>query len=110
MYDTSLLERYCKSLGVTLEKEYKFVPRRRFRADYAIREWRILIEVEGGVWTRGRHFRGKGAVQDMAKYNLATVHGYQLLRFTPSQFKETQGIEWLNMWYNQRIKNRLTAS
>jgi very-short-patch-repair endonuclease len=102
MYETGMLEKYLKTFGIKLEKEYKFVPGRRFRADFAILPWRILIEIEGGAWTNGRHFRGKGAIKDMEKYNLATVGGFQLLRFTPTQFKKTQGIEWLEMWRKER--------
>jgi len=43
--------------------------------------------VEGGIWTGGRHTRGKGFIHDMEKYNAATVLGYQVLRFSTEQVK-----------------------
>jgi very-short-patch-repair endonuclease len=39
----------------------------------------IAVEIEG---MQGRHQSNKGFVQDMLKYNCASVLGYRLLRFT----------------------------
>ena len=104
-YNTNFLEKYCDTFGIKLETEYKYIPNRRFRADFAIPAWRLLIEIEGGVWTKGRHIRGGGFTKDMEKYNLATVYGYQLIRCTPSEFKKTQAIDWIEMWRKQRRGN-----
>lgn len=68
--------------------EYKFHPARKWRADYAIPSESLLIEIEGGVWTRGRHTRGKGYIKDLEKYNAAVLLGYLLLRYTPQQTAE----------------------
>jgi very-short-patch-repair endonuclease len=65
--------------------EYKFHPVRRWRADYAIPNFKILIEIEGGVWVKGRHTRGSGYIKDMEKYNAAGIMGYTILRYTPQQ-------------------------
>ncbi len=70
-------------LGVTVAKEYRFHPKRMWRFDYAVPEHRVAIEVEGGVWTAGRHVRPKGFLGDMKKYNTAAAMGWRLLRFTP---------------------------
>lgn len=76
----------CKTyLGVECVKEYRFHPRRKWRFDYAIPAHKIAIEVEGGVWTRGRHTRPKGFLGDMDKYNAAAVMGWRLLRCTPKK-------------------------
>jgi len=105
LYDICLLERYTATFGLTLEKEYKFVPNRRFRADFAILEWRLLLEINGGCWNaKSRHFYGAGAIKDMEKYNLAAIHGYQILHFTPKQFCKTQGLNILECWRKQRSK------
>ena len=48
----------CESLlHVEVVKEFKFHPTRRWRFDYAIPTHKIALEVEGGVWTGGRHTR-----------------------------------------------------
>ncbi len=63
-------------------REYVFLPRRRFRADFAWPEAKLLVECEGGSWTHGRHVRGKGFQDDCRKYTLAAIHGWQVLRYT----------------------------
>lgn len=78
-------------LGLKCEREYKFVHDRRFRFDLAIPEKRIAIEFEGGVWSNGRHVRGKGYVNDCKKYNLATMHGWKMLRYT---VEDTKRVAW----------------
>lgn len=76
----------CKSdLGVTCIKEHKFHPTRRWRFDYAIPEYKIALEVEGGVWTQGRHTRPQGFLGDIEKYNTATLMGWRVFRTTPDE-------------------------
>jgi len=84
-----LLFQHIKLVGLpTPEREYRFAPPRRFRADFAYPERKLLIEVEGGVWTRGRHTRGKGFQDDCFKYNLAVEKGFRVLRFTGEMIKD----------------------
>lgn len=65
--------------------EYRFHPTRRWRFDYCWPLHKVALEVEGGVWTQGRHTRGQGFVDDMAKYNAAALLGFIVLRYTPQQ-------------------------
>jgi hypothetical protein len=67
------------------EREWKFEAKRRWRFDYAWPQQMVALEVEGGVWTGGRHTRGAGFVRDMEKYNRAAVLGWRLLRVTPDK-------------------------
>lgn len=71
--------------GLVAEKEYKFHPARKWRFDYAIPAIKMAIEVEGGVWTGGRHTSGKGFLNDMEKYNEAALMGWCLIRTTPDR-------------------------
>ncbi len=76
----------CKTdLGVECVKEYKFHPERRWRFDYAIPAHRVALEVEGGVWTGGRHTRPQGFLGDIEKYNTATLMGWRVFRTTPDE-------------------------
>lgn len=80
-----LFTRLVKSdLRLECVKEYRFFPERRWRFDYAIPSEKIAIEVEGGVYTQGRHTRPLGFLGDMEKYNTATSLGWKLLRVTPN--------------------------
>jgi very-short-patch-repair endonuclease len=67
--------------------EYRFAPPRKFRFDFCWPKKSIAVEVEGGIWTQGRHTRGKGYLSDMSKYNLAAKAGYRVFRFTPKQYE-----------------------
>lgn len=67
------------------EAEVRFHPVRKHRLDYAWPAAKLGLEVEGGVWTGGKHGRGSGIVKDMEKANLLAVAGWRLLRVTPSQ-------------------------
>jgi len=64
------------------EREYKFVPDRKWRFDFAYPDKMIAIEIEGGVWNNGAHTRGRGYIEDTIKYNRAAIEGWTLLRYT----------------------------
>ena len=74
-----------KTLKIEFEQEFQFHKTRKWRADFHIKNTKLLIEVEGGIWSGGRHTRGKGYIGDMEKYNAATMMGYQVLRFSTEQ-------------------------
>jgi len=84
--DAELRQQFARSFeaqwrlldGPPLEKEYKFCPGREWRADYRIGQW--LIELEGGVYSGGRHTRAKGFIEDIYKYNMAAMLGYRVIR------------------------------
>lgn len=82
-------------------KEFKFHPVRKWRADYAIPKYKILIEVEGGVWGFGRHNRAPGFIKDMEKYNTATSMGWYVLRVLPKKLMSEETFEFIK----ETIKN-----
>lgn len=76
-------ETYCNMWGLPpYHREYRFHDTRRWRFDFAWPERNVAVEIEGGVWTRGRHTRGKGFENDCEKYNAAVLLGWRVLRFT----------------------------
>ncbi len=64
------------------EREYRFDPTRRWKADFAFTNAKVLVELEGGVFSNGRHTRGKGYEADLEKYNAATSQGWCVFRFS----------------------------
>ena len=78
-------------------REWRFAPPRRWRFDFAwpLLDQKLAVEVEGGIWTRGRHTRGKGYQADLAKYNRATLDGWRVLRVTGAQIKSGEAVEWI---------------
>jgi hypothetical protein len=79
------------ALKIKHELEYKFLHDRRFKFDLAIPSAFIAIEFEGGIFTQGRHTRGKGYASDVKKYNLAVMNGWKLLRYTS---EDTKALNW----------------
>ena len=63
---------------------------RDWRFDVALPEYMIAIELDGAVWTNGRHSRGAGVISDMDKINAATVRGWRVLRYTHTNHKMSQ--------------------
>ena len=87
--------------GPPLEREVRFHPSRRWRADFAHLPTRTLIEIEGGIFMRkgGRHNRGIGYAKDAEKYLEAAMHGWNVLRLTERQL-EVDIIERIVAWLN----------
>lgn len=74
---------HLRAHGIPFEREYRFAPPRRWRADFAHIDARLLIEVEGGTWQKvSRHKSGIGYAADCEKYNAATEQGWRVLRYT----------------------------
>ena len=74
------------------QREYRFHPTRKFRADFAWPELRLLVEVEGGQYVKGRHQTPAGFEADCEKYNLAALEGWTVLRFTTSMIHDGRAV------------------
>ena len=99
-----VLETHLKELGLGFVTEYRICDWRKWRADYALyvlayMERRVLIEIEGGTWTRNsRHTRGSGYEKDLEKYNTCAAMGYKLFRFSTGQVLTGKAKEFLREW------------
>lgn len=65
--------------GQKLIAEHRFHPTRKWRVDW-FHESGVAIEIEGSVWTQGRHTRGSGFLADIEKYNALAEQGILLFR------------------------------
>jgi very-short-patch-repair endonuclease len=79
----------------TPEREFRFHPKRMWRFDFAWPGKRIAVEVEGGVYSGGRHTRGKGFVADTTKYNAAALLGWRVFRFPTDMVRNGTAIKTL---------------
>lgn len=87
---------HIKAIGLPAPvREFYFAKPRRFRADFAWPDRKILAEVEGGTWSGGRHVRGKGYEADCEKYSIAAMLGYRVLRFTTAMVRDGRAIGFL---------------
>lgn len=79
---------WCKAAGLPVPvPEYQFHPGRRWRFDYAWPLHKLALEVEGGIWTEGRHTRGAGALADLEKYSEAAILGWRIIYATPGDLQ-----------------------
>jgi len=84
-----------KTSGIEYEREVKFHPSRRWRFDFALRDAMLAVEVEGGVYTQGRHTRGKSWEMDAIKYAEAELMGWHVMRFSTGQVKTGLAIDYI---------------
>lgn len=87
-----------REAGIDFEREHRFHPPRRFRFDFAIVEHKIAIEHDGGVWSGGRHVRGKGFLRDLEKLNLAVLDGWRVLRYPRADPRMLDDVRALMAW------------
>ena len=83
-------------------REHKFHPTRRWRFDLAFLECKLATEVEGGIWTYGRHNRAISFIKDMEKYNEACLLGWNLLRFTTDMVKKGESIKIISKFFEEQ--------
>lgn len=67
--------------------EHVFHPFRKWRLDLAWPDLRLGMEIDGSVFTQGRHTRGKGYEGDCEKLNQAQLLGWRVLRYSTGQIK-----------------------
>lgn len=70
------------------EAEVKFHEIRKWRFDYANKELKLAVEINGGCFVNGRHSRGIGQIKDFEKLNAAQMNGWKVLQYTPQQTAE----------------------
>jgi hypothetical protein len=76
--------------------EWRFCASRKWRFDLAFPVTKLGIEIEGGVFVKGRHTRGVGYENDCLKYSRAALLGWRLLRATPGMVERGTVFAWLD--------------
>jgi hypothetical protein len=67
------------------ECEYSWHPERKYRADYAWPAFKLLVEIDGGLFIQGGHSRGAARLYDMRKDREATLLGWRVMRYGPDE-------------------------
>jgi very-short-patch-repair endonuclease len=75
--------------------EVVFAPPRKWRWDLAWVDERLACEVEGGVYSGGRHVRGKGFEEDARKYTIGVILGWRVIRVTTSMVESGEALAFI---------------
>lgn len=89
------LDQAIRDMGLPEPKpEYVFAKdiKRRWAIDRAWVEQKIALEIEGGIYMRGRHIRPKGFLADMDKYNELALRGWLLVRISYEMIKDGRAL------------------
>jgi hypothetical protein len=80
--------------------EFKFDESRQWRADFLIGD-SLIVEIDGAVWSGGRHTRGQGFINDCIKLNRAMELGYAVLRYPTNLLDDDPSVvieQVINTW------------
>src|SRR3990167_9078866 len=80
--------------------EYRFWPGRRFAFDLAWPDRKLALEVEGVIYGRDGHLRGRhvsitGFRRDAVKYTEASLRGWMVIRCLPAQVTSGEALGWI---------------
>lgn len=95
-HNPKVVQAFFQSCGLPVPvPEYRISQERRFRWDWAFVSYKILLEINGGVWKRGKsgHSSGTGIKRDMDKLNFATSLGWRTIAVEPSQLLKLETAE-----------------
>jgi hypothetical protein len=84
-YNTEVVLKMFEDYGIPAEAEYKFYKDRNWRFDFAWPEEKLALEVQGGLFSYGRHSRGAALMKEHEKLNYAASVGWRILYTIPSE-------------------------
>ena len=83
-YNPEVVRAYFRACGLPEPRlEYEFAPPRKWRFDFAWLAQRVALEVQGGIFIRGRHNQGAALKQEWEKLNAAARRGWRVLFCEP---------------------------
>ena len=85
----SLVVKLLDSNGIKSETEFAFAKSigRKWRFDLAIPDYRIALEIQGGIFIAGRHSRGASLLKEWDKLNCAAAMGWRVIYCQPKDVK-----------------------
>ena len=82
--------------GIHLDVERQFsLPGFRYRWDFCLRSWMLLLEIQGGTWIGGKHTRGQGYQDDCTKARLALLYGWKTAWLTAEDIHSGRGLGFI---------------
>lgn len=81
------------------ETQIKVVPARKFPWDFGWPAYRLLVEVQGGIWRKGggAHSHPSNIMRDVEKQQLAVIHGWYVFPVTTDEVSNGQALQLITL-------------
>ena len=78
---------------------------KKWKWDFADPKNRIVIEVQGSIWAKGKtgHTSGVGILRDHEKGNAATFEGYHHFQVSSDTIRNLKAIDMLVRFYKEKV-------
>lgn len=87
-------------LGVGIKDRLARNDLQDWKFDFAYPDIKLAIECEGGLYSDGRHVRGKGYEDDLEKYNAALILGWQVYRCSNRLIKSAVAVQQIKYLFH----------
>jgi len=97
----------CRAMKLPkVEPQFLFAQKwgRKFRADFCFVDFRLIVEIQGGIWRAGggAHSHPIDLERDIERCQYMALLDYVYLPFTPQDVKSKHAVEW-----TQKVLHRL---
>ena len=98
-----------KAVGIPFERQFKFHPKRDFKADFLV-DGRLIVEVDGAMrGNPGRHQRVDGIDYDCARQAEAMCLGYPLMRVSGRMVRDGRALNFIERYLTPETAALVTA-
>lgn len=92
-YDIRIVLKWFAEHGLYPVAEHQFCDTRKWRFDFAWVDQKVALEVQGGLFTGGRHSRGPALLKEHEKLNTAAQNGWRILYTIPQNLCMSETVE-----------------
>lgn len=100
-YNPAVVVKWFAEHGVIATPEVKFHPDRKWRFDFTF-DNRVALEVQGGLFSGGRHSRGAALMKEHEKLNAAACLGWRVLFCIPQNLCMVETVEMVKEAINAK--------
>jgi hypothetical protein len=95
-YSLPVVLAFFKEMGLPEPvPEYRFDPTRKWRFDFAFVNAKLALEIQGSIFSGGRHTRGAALLKEYEKLSNAAIQGWRVMFFIPSEICMTNTAEMI---------------
>jgi len=92
---------FCERMGLPRPvQELRFHPVRLWRMDMAWPEHKVYLEIQGGLFSNGRHNRGAAMLKEFEKVNSASGLGWRQILCQPKDLMTTATADFIRAALN----------